>query len=137
VSLVDPETLLDLVPFAKTLGISVSSAGPHEVMAALPWSPQLCSVGGVMHGGALMALADTAGALCAFLNLPEGAATTTIESKTNFFRAITQGQVQAVARPLHVGSRTIAVRTELAGADGRLAAHVVQTQAVLPSRGGP
>ncbi|HLI35925.1 MAG TPA: PaaI family thioesterase [Streptosporangiaceae bacterium] len=127
----DLEKLLDLAPFARTIGMRLISADRHEVVGALDWSAGLCTAGGVLHGGALMALADTAGALCAFLNLPEGAATSTIESKTNFFRAITRGQVRAVARPLHVGGRTIVVRTELSDESGRPAAHVVQTQAVL------
>jgi uncharacterized protein (TIGR00369 family) len=127
----DPATLLDSVPFAKSRGIALTRADAHEVVAALTWSPTLCTVAGVLHGGAVMALADTAGAVCAFLNLPPGAGTTTIESKTNFFRAVTGGQVRATARPLHVGRRTIAVRTELVDDRGRITAHVVQTQAVL------
>jgi uncharacterized protein (TIGR00369 family) len=131
-----PEGLLDLVPFARTLGMTLASADRAEVVAALDWSASLCTASGVLHGGALMALADTAGALCAYLNVPEGAATSTIESKTNFIRAITRGQVRAVARPLHVGGRTIVVRTELYGDSGGLAAHVVQTQAVLAGAAG-
>jgi uncharacterized protein (TIGR00369 family) len=86
-----------------------------------------------MHGGALMSLADTAGATCAFLNLPPGAGTGTIESKTNFFRAVRDGHVDAVARPLHVGRSTIVVQTELQDAAGRRVAIVTQTQAVLSS----
>lgn len=128
--------LLDMVPLARTLGMTLDSADRAEVVAALEWSQGLCTANGVLHGGALMALADTAGALCAFLNLPDGAATSTIESTTNFIRAVTRGRVRAVARPLHVGGRTIVVRTELYDDSGRLAGHVVQTQAVLPGPDG-
>ena len=84
-----------------------------------------------MHGGVLMALADTVGAWCAFLNLPEGAGTTTIESKTNFLRAVRGGTVQATARPLHVGRTVVVVDTEFRDDDERLVARVTQTQAVL------
>ena len=84
-----------------------------------------------MHGGALMTLADSLGAICAYLNLPEGARTATIESKTNFFRGVREGHVDGVARPLHVGRSSIVVQTELADAGGRPVAVVIQTQAVL------
>jgi 1,4-dihydroxy-2-naphthoyl-CoA hydrolase len=88
-------------------------------------------VGGVLHGGVLMALADTLGACCAVLNLPAGATTSTIESKTNFFRAVRGGIVEAVSRPLHVGRTTIVVQTDLSDEQGRRVAQVTQTQAVL------
>ena len=123
--------LLDAMPFARSLGMTLSRADADEIVAALEWKPERCTAGGVLHGGAVMSLADSAGALCAFLNLPEGATTSTVESKTNFFRAVTGGAVRAVARPLHVGRTTIAVRTEVFDADDRLVAHVVQTQAVI------
>jgi uncharacterized protein (TIGR00369 family) len=85
-----------------------------------------------MHGGALMGLADSLGGLCAYLNLPEGAtATATVESKTNFFRAVREGRVTAVSRPLHAGKSFIVVETDLHDADGRHVARVTQTQAVL------
>jgi uncharacterized protein (TIGR00369 family) len=123
--------LLDAMPFARSLDMTLSRADADEVVAALEWKPERCTAGGVLHGGAVMSLADSAGALCAFLNLPEGATTSTVESKTNFFRAVTGGAVRAVARPLHVGRTTIAVRTEVFDDDDRLVAHVVQTQAVM------
>jgi 1,4-dihydroxy-2-naphthoyl-CoA hydrolase len=83
-----------------------------------------------MHGGALMALADNAGGVCAVLNLPDGAVgTATIESKTNFMRAVREGTVTASSRPLHRGRTIIVVETELARNDGKLAAKVTQTQA--------
>ncbi|HTT86362.1 MAG TPA: PaaI family thioesterase [Acidimicrobiales bacterium] len=85
----------------------------------------------VLHGGALMTLADSLGALCASLNLPEGATTSTIESKTNFFRAARAGRAHAVTRPLHVGRTTIVVQTDVTGGEGRRVAQVTQTQALL------
>ena len=98
----------------------------------LAWSADKCTAGGALHGGALMALADATGGLCAYLNLPGGATgTTTIESKTNFLRALRSGHVTAEARPLHAGRRIIVVETELRGDDGKLLAKVTQSQAVL------
>jgi uncharacterized protein (TIGR00369 family) len=129
---VDTSTLHDAAPFAAVLGAEVLTAEPGEVRLRLDWTPARTTVGGGMHGGALMALADMAGAICAFLNLPDGATgTTTIESKTNFLRAVRDGHVEAVSRPLHAGRTTIVVDTELVGRDGRLAARTTQTQAVL------
>jgi uncharacterized protein (TIGR00369 family) len=119
-------------PFTTRLGMQVIAAAPEEVRAQLAWDESLTTAGGALHGGALMALADNTGGFCAFLNLPEGAGgTATIESKTNFFAPVRSGHVSAVARPLHVGRRTIVVDTELYDDDGRLVARVTQTQAVL------
>ena len=120
-----------MMPFARHLGIELADADRNEVRARLAWAERLCTSGGVLHGGALMTLADTAGALCAFLNLPDGASTSTIESKTNFFRAVREGAVDAVARPLHVGRTTIVVQTDLYDGAGKRVAQVTQTQAVL------
>lgn len=125
------EALLRAVPFADELGIALEEAAPTRVRAALTWAPELCTAGGVLHGGALMTLADTAGAVCAFLNLPPGANTSTIESKTNFFRAVRSRTVHAEARPVHVGRSSIAVRTDLHDEDGTLVGQTTQTQAVL------
>lgn len=128
----DPASLLASMPFARTLGIEAGEMGPGEVRARLAWAEERCTTAGVLHGGALMALADTAGAMCAFLNLPEDATgTTTVESKTNFFRAIRSGHVEAVSRPLHTGRTLVVVETELRDAEGRLAAKVTQSQLVL------
>jgi uncharacterized protein (TIGR00369 family) len=119
-------------PFTSRLGMEFVQASPEEVRAQLAWDESLCTAGGALHGGVLMALADNAGGFCAFLNLPAGAAgTATIESKTNFFAAVRRGHVSAVSRPLHVGKRTIVVDTELYDDDARLVARVTQTQAVL------
>jgi uncharacterized protein (TIGR00369 family) len=79
------------IPFALQLGIDVTAADPPEVRGTMPWAAALCTVGGVMHGGAPMAFADTIGGICAFLNLPERATTATVESKTNFFRPCARG----------------------------------------------
>jgi uncharacterized protein (TIGR00369 family) len=123
--------LVATMPFAAELGVDVSAAGKEEVRGRLDWAPERCTAGGVLHGGALMGLADSLGAICAFLNLPDGASTATIESKTNFFRAVRGGHVDAVSRPLHVGRTSIVVQTELADAEARPVAVVIQTQAVL------
>ena len=127
------EQLRELMPFALTLGIELEQPTPEGAAGSLAWAPGLCTAGGVMHGGAILSLADTLGAVCAFMNLPEGAATTTIETKTNFFRAVRGGTVKGVARPLHVGRTIIVVQTELSDGDGRAVAQTVQTQAVLTS----
>jgi len=119
------------IPFASQLGIEVTTAESAEVRGTMAWVPELCTAGGVLHGGALMALADTLGAICAFLNLPEGATTATVESKTNFFRPVREGQVKATARPLHVGRSFIVVQTAVVDASERPVAMVTQTQAVL------
>lgn len=126
------ENLEDIVPLAGTLGIQVTAAGADEVRGALDWAHERCTANGVLHGGALMALADTLGGVCAFLNLPEGAASTaTVESKTNFFRAVREGRVEGVTRPLHVGRTFIVVQTDLTDDEQRRVAQVTQTQAVL------
>jgi uncharacterized protein (TIGR00369 family) len=126
------DDVLEAMPFARQLGIELIEARPDEVSGRLSWSERLCTTGGVLHGGALMAFADSIGALCAYLNLPAGAGTSTIESKTNFFRAVRDGHVDATSRPLHVGRTTIVVQTDLTDASGKRVAQVTQTQAVLP-----
>lgn len=126
----DTEQLHELVPLARTLGIRLSRAQPDGVRLEMDWREDLCTAGGALHGGALMSLADTAGALCAYLNLPAESGTTTIESKTNLLAAVRSGGVTAATTPLHVGSRLIVVETELRSED-RLVAKTIQTQAVL------
>jgi uncharacterized protein (TIGR00369 family) len=122
--------LIDSMPFARSLGVEIEAATAQEVAGRMAWAPERCTAGGVLHGGAIMAMADSIGATCAFLNLPPGATTSTIESKTNFFRAVTAGSVRAVARPLHIGRSTIVVQTDLYDDDDRRVAQVTQTQAV-------
>lgn len=126
------------MPLVGTLGIRFVESDPGSVRATLDHRPELCTTGGLLHGGAIMALADSTGGSCAFLNLPEGAAgTSTIESKTNFLRAVRSGTVTATSRPLHTGRTVIVVETEVTDADGRLVAKVIQSQAVLqPSPSG-
>lgn len=120
------------MPFTALLGATTIVSGPAEVRLRLDWDETRCTAGGLLHGGALMGLADAAGGLCAYLNLPEGATgTATVSSATNFLRGVREGHVEAVSRPLNVGRTVIVVDTELRDADGRLAARVTQTQAVL------
>lgn len=123
--------LVALMPFAERLGIELEAASPEEVVGRVAWEPEKCTTAGMLHGGVLMATADTVGAVCAFLNLPEGAGTSTIESKTNFFRGVREGVVHAVSRPLHVGRTTIVVQTDLTDDRGKRVAQVTQTQAVI------
>ncbi|MEW6475093.1 MAG: PaaI family thioesterase [Actinomycetota bacterium] len=122
---------LEAMPFSAACGVEVDAAGPDEVRGHLPWREDRCTAGGILHGGALMTLADTLGGICAFLNLPEGAGTSTIESKTNFLRAVRSGAAHATTRPLHVGRQTIVLVTEIRDDAGKLVAMVTQTQAVL------
>lgn len=124
------EMVNEQMPLGATLGIR-TTGGPDEVEATLAWAPELCTADGVLHGGVLMALADSAGGVCAFLNLPPGATTATIESKTNFFAAVREGEVRARSRPLHRGRTTIVVETDLFGGGGRHVARTTQTQAVI------
>ena len=120
------------MPFAALLGIEFDQLEAEQVRARMAWDESRCTAGGILHGGALMALADCAGGLCAFLNLPDGAtATATIESKTNFFRPVSSGHVEAVSRVLHKGRTTIVVETDLRDGDGKHVARVTQTQAIL------
>ena len=123
--------LASLMPLADTLGISIDDATSDRVCGTMAWAAQLCTTGGLLHGGALMALADSVGAVCAAMNLPPGAGTSTIESKTNFFRGVRSGVVTAVSSPLHVGRTTIVVQTDLTDDRGKRVAQVTQTQAVL------
>jgi 1,4-dihydroxy-2-naphthoyl-CoA hydrolase len=123
-----------VMPFGALLGVELDSASAQEVRGGLAWAPERCTAGGIMHGGALMGLADSLGGLCAYLNLPAGAtATATVESKTNFFRPVKEGRVSAVSRPLHVGRSFIVVETDLHDGENRHVARVTQTQAVLGS----
>jgi uncharacterized protein (TIGR00369 family) len=130
----DTAALHAAMPFTALLGATVTSVAPAEVRLRLEWDATRCTAGGLLHGGALMALADAAGGLCAYLNLPEGASgTATISSATNFLRGVRSGHVEAVTRPLQVGRTVVVVETEVSDADGRAVAKVTQTQAVLRS----
>lgn len=122
------------LPFADLLGVDIVEAGPTRVLGRLTVREDLCTAGGILHGGVYMSLADTVGAVGAFLNLPEGARTTTIESKTNFLGAVAVGAViTAEATPVHVGRRSSVWQTRIVDASGRLAVLVTQTQmTILP-----
>ena len=122
------------VPFAGLLGIDVQVAEKDEVRGTLEWRADLCTAGGILHGGALMGFADNLGGVCAFLNLPPDTTTATVESKTNFFRPVSGGRVTGVTHPLHVGRTFIVVQTDLSDGEDRRVAQVTQTQAVIARR---
>ena len=122
----------DLPAFTRLLGVNVLHRSPERSEAELPVRAELCNRRGVLHGGAVMALADSAGGACAFLHLPEGSqGTTTVESKTNFLRGVREGYIEAVSRPLHIGRTVIVVETDVRDQNDRLVARVTQTQLVL------
>jgi 1,4-dihydroxy-2-naphthoyl-CoA hydrolase len=113
----EDDLLRSTMPFVRTLGVRTVASTPSEVRARLDWAEGLCTSGGVLHGGAIMALADSTGGACAFLNLPEGAAgTTTIESKTNFLRAVRAGYIESSSRPLHAGRTVVVIETDVVDA---------------------
>ncbi len=118
--------------FPETLGIQFLETGPDLIRAKIAVTEALCTLPGVMHGGAIMAFADTLGAYGTVLNLPDGAGTTTIESKTNFFsKASSNADVIGVCRPLHRGRRTMVWETQISDEAGKRVATVTQTQIVL------
>jgi uncharacterized protein (TIGR00369 family) len=124
------------MPLARTLRIETLVSTPNEVRARLAWADSLCTSGGVLHGGIIMSLADSTGGACAFLNLPTGAnGTTTIQSTTNFLRAVRSGYIEAASRPLQAGRTVIVVETDVTDADERRVARVIQSQAVLRPTG--
>ncbi len=121
-----------LPPFPRWMGIAVTLATPERVVAELTVRQELCTSGEILHGGAIMAFADTIGALGTMVNLRDGQGTTTVESKTNFFAASPVGtRLIAEAIPLHRGRRTQVWETRVTNAEGRLVAKVTQTQMVL------
>jgi len=120
--------------FPGLIGMELTELGADRVCARLTVRPDLCTVGGILHGGAVMAFADTLGAVATFVNLPQGARTTTIESKTNFFAAAAVGTtVTAECTPFHKGKSTMVWQTQVKNAAGKLCAVVTQTQMVLPN----
>jgi 1,4-dihydroxy-2-naphthoyl-CoA hydrolase len=126
----------EMLPFAKLIGVEFVAAAPERIVAELTVREDLCTRPPVLHGGAVMAFADTLGGVGTMLNLPEGTGTTTIESKTNFLAAAPVGtRITAEATPLHRGRRTMVWQTRISNAEGRLLALVTQTQLVLePTR---
>lgn len=123
----------DIIPFANTMGVQITEASAERVTATLLVRDELCTTGGTLHGGAAMALADSVGAIGAYLALPPGAkGTTTLESKTNFLGAAKAGTtVTAEATPMHKGRTTSVWQTKITGEDGKTIALVIQTQLVL------
>ena len=121
------------------MGIEITEASKEQITASMLVRPELCTSGGELHGGALMALADTIGAVGTVLNLPPGARTTTLESKTNFLGAApVNTRISAQSTPLHRGRTTMVWQTMIRGESGKLCAVVTQTQMVLPEqRGSP
>jgi 1,4-dihydroxy-2-naphthoyl-CoA hydrolase len=122
------------MPFTVELGVEGLLGTPEEVRTRLAWAGRLCTAGGALHGGTLMALADTVGAAATVLNLPPGATTTTLESKTNFMAAARAGIVRAESTPLHRGRRTMVWQTRVTDGSGRLLSITTQTQMVLEAR---
>ena len=122
----------EMLPFAKLLGIEFTNASADRIVARMTVREDLCTRPAVLHGGAIMALADTLGATGTIVNLPAGAATTTIESKANFVAPAPAGtQVIGEATPVHRGRRTMIWQTRVTTPEGRLIALVTQTQLVL------
>jgi uncharacterized protein (TIGR00369 family) len=129
------ERMKDLLP--GLLGIRITEAGPDRVRAELTVRAEICTGGDILHGGAIMAFADTLGAVATVVHLPPGAGTTTLESKTNFMRAARTGEtISAETTALHRGRSTMVWQTRVTSEDGRLVAIVTQTQMVLAPREG-
>jgi uncharacterized protein (TIGR00369 family) len=131
---IDPELFNERMAgtLSTLLGLRIVEATADRVVAELTIRDELRTVGGALHGGTLMALADTVGAAATVVNLPPGAAgTTTLESKTNFFAAGRSGVVRAEATPLHKGKRTQVWQTRVTDESGRLLSLTIQTQMVL------
>ena len=124
--------ILSRQPFPRLMGIEIVEASREKVRAKLVVRPDLCTASNILHGGAIMAFADTLGAIGAWLNLPDGALTTTIESKTNFIGPAKEGStVHAESTPFHIGKRSSVWQTKISREDGKLVAVVTQTQMVL------
>jgi len=129
----DAAALLSLMPFAGALGLDLVEADAQHAVGRLPWREDLCTAGGILHGGALMSFADTLGATVTFLGLPEGAGTATITSSTQLMRAAS-GDVTGRTTVLHRGRSTVTVQTTLYDADDKVLAQTTQVQAVLAAR---
>lgn len=127
----DPSQLAAAMPFALRIGVVFDRASKDSVEGHLDWSPDLCTSGGILHGGALMTLADSLGAIAAFLHLPAGAATATVSSNTVMMRPGGKGRVRGVATIANAGRRFITVRVELSDEAGKPISTTTQVQAVL------
>ena len=126
----DLDTLLELMPYTAHLGVRLESADAESAVATLQHRPELCTAGGVMHGGVLMALADSLGAVVTFLGLPGGATTATMTSTTQMFRPVTGGTVRAVSSIVNRGRTAVTAQTDLYDDQERLVARTTQIQAV-------
>lgn len=127
---------VNIMPLAKLMGVRLVEATPDKVVAEMLVREDLCTTNSILHGGAFMAFADTVGAVATVLNLPKGAGTTTIESKTNFVSGVKAGEIaRAECTPVHRGKTTQVWTTRILRPDGKLAAVVTQTQLVLAPRG--
>ena len=127
---------VNIMPLARLMGIRLVEQSPDKVVAEMTVREDLCTTNSNLHGGAYMAFADTIGAVATVLNLPSGAGTTTVESKTNFISAIRAGEIaRAECTPVHRGKTTQVWTTRILRPDGKLAAIITQTQMVLAPRG--
>ena len=123
---------VNIMPFAKLMGVTIIEARADSVIAELFVREDLCTSNSILHGGAVMAFADSVGAVATFLNLPPGANTTTIESKTNFVAALRAGETaRAECSPIHIGRTTMVWQTRILRPNGKLCAIVTQTQMIL------
>ena len=128
------EQVHELAPFTRTLGVEFGEMAAEQVVASLAVTPERCTVGSTLHGGALMGLTDSTAAVCAVLNMPPGAGgTTTVAATTNFLRPAPLGRVTATARPLHKGRTTVVLEVDVRDDAGKLVARTTQTQAFLPA----
>jgi len=127
----DPSTLAATMPFAVHSGVEITAASPHAVVGHLDWTEERCTTGGLMHGGALMTLADSLGAVAAFLHLPEGAGTATVSSNTTLVRGLREGRATGTATVVNAGRRFITVRTDVVDDAAKLLITTTQVQAVL------
>jgi 1,4-dihydroxy-2-naphthoyl-CoA hydrolase len=119
------------MPFASVMGLIIDSSTPEEVRGRVEWRADFCTVNGNLHGGYLMAVADSMGALLSVHHLPEGAGTSTVSSTTNFLRPAPKGTFTVVSTLVHAGRRTIVVTTDLIDDRDRLVSRTTQTQAVI------
>jgi 1,4-dihydroxy-2-naphthoyl-CoA hydrolase len=127
--------MIEAMPFAKAMGIRLLQAEKTKVVGELAVRDDLCTSNAILHGGAVMAFADSLGAVAATLHLPEGGSTTTLESKTNFVAAIRAGDIaRGLCEPVHIGRATMVFQTKILRGDGKLAAIVTQTQMTLMAR---
>lgn len=120
-----------MMPFTESLGLEICEGSSVKVVARAGWAAEHCTSDKLLHGGYLMAVADSVGAACAWANLSKDAKTATIESKTNFFKGVTEGHINIVATPVHVGRTTIVVQTDITSERDDLISRTIQTQAVI------